>query len=79
MVPAGGGWPDHVQRVEQAGVDSLLIRDHLETGPFGPQLAPLAAAAVAAAYTTKLRVGTMGLATTTGTRRWSPTRRRRST
>lgn len=42
-------------------MDSLLIRDHLETGPFGPQLAPLAAAAVAAAYTTKLRVGTMVL------------------
>jgi probable F420-dependent oxidoreductase len=61
VVPTGGGWADHVRRVEQAGVDTLLIRDHLETGPFGPQLAPLAAAAAAAACTTGLRVGTMVL------------------
>jgi probable F420-dependent oxidoreductase len=61
VVPTGGGWADHVRRVEQAGVDTLLIRDHLETGPFGPQLAPLAAAAAAAAITTRLRVGTMVL------------------
>jgi alkanesulfonate monooxygenase SsuD/methylene tetrahydromethanopterin reductase-like flavin-dependent oxidoreductase (luciferase family) len=61
VVPAGGGWPDHIRRVEQVGVDSLLIRDHLEAAPFGPQLAPLAAAAAAAAYTTRLRVGTMVL------------------
>jgi probable F420-dependent oxidoreductase len=57
----GDGWVDHVRRVEGAGADTLLIRDHLAAGPFGPQLAPLAVASAAAAHTTRLRVGTMVL------------------
>src|ERR1022692_4145866 len=56
-----GGWLGHVRRVEESGADTILIRDHLAAGPFGPQLAPLAAAAAAAAHTSRLRVGTMVL------------------
>ena len=39
----------------------LLVRDHFETGPFGPQFAPFSALAAAAAATTRLHVGTMVL------------------
>ena len=55
------GWLDHIRRLEQSGVDTVLIRDHIAAAPFGPQLAPLAMAATAAAHTTRLRVGTMVL------------------
>jgi probable F420-dependent oxidoreductase len=61
IVPDHGSWLDHVQRIEDCGADTLLIRDHLEPGGFGPQLAPLTAAAAAAAHTTRLRLGTMVL------------------
>jgi len=61
IVPDHGKWLDHVRRVEDSGADTLLIRDHLEPGGFGPQLAPLASAAAAAAHTTRLRLGTMVL------------------
>ena len=55
------GWFEQVRRVEQAGVDTLLVRDHIAAEPFGPQLAPLAMVSAAAAGTSRLRVGTMVL------------------
>ena len=54
-------WFDHVRRVEQCGVDILLVRDHLAVEPFGPQLAPLPLLAAVATATTRLRLGTMVL------------------
>jgi probable F420-dependent oxidoreductase len=54
-------WPDHVRRIEDAGVNTLLIRDHFVAGAYGPQLAPFSALATAAALTSRLRVGTMVL------------------
>ena len=61
VIPGRDGWLDHVRRVEDSGVDTLLIRDHMSAGPFGPQLAPLATASAVAAHSTRLRVGTMVL------------------
>jgi alkanesulfonate monooxygenase SsuD/methylene tetrahydromethanopterin reductase-like flavin-dependent oxidoreductase (luciferase family) len=55
------GWPDHVRRIEDAGVNTLLIRDHFVAGAYGPQLAPFSALATAAAVTSRLHVGTMVL------------------
>jgi probable F420-dependent oxidoreductase len=60
-LPERSGWLDHVRRVEQSGAGTILIRDHIAAGPFGPQLAPMAMAAAAAAHTSRLRVGTMVL------------------
>jgi probable F420-dependent oxidoreductase len=57
----GGAWRDHVRRVEDAGVDVFLVRDHFSAGAFGPQLAPFSALATAAALTTRLHVGTLVL------------------
>ena len=57
----GPAWADHARRVEDAGVDSLLIRDHFSAGAFGQQLAPFSALAAAAAVTGRLHVGTMVL------------------
>lgn len=57
----GPAWADHARRVEDAGVSSLLIRDHFSAGAFGQQLAPFSALAAAAAVTSRLRVGTMVL------------------
>ena len=57
----GPAWLDHVRRVEDAGVDVFLVRDHFAAGAFGQQLAPFASLATAAAITTRLRVGTMVL------------------
>lgn len=57
----GRAWADHARRTEDAGVSSLLIRDHFSAGAFGPQLAPFSALAAAAAVTERLRVGTMVL------------------
>ncbi len=57
----GPAWADHARRAEDAGVGSLLIRDHFSAGAFGQQLAPFSALAAAAAVTTRLRVGTMVL------------------
>jgi probable F420-dependent oxidoreductase len=54
-------WPDHARRVEDSGIDVLLLRDHFMTGPFGPQPAPFSALSAAAAVTTRLHVGTMVL------------------
>lgn len=59
--PDPSSWMDFARRVEDNGVDVLLMRDHFMTGPFGPQLAPLSALAAAAASTTRLHVGTMVL------------------
>jgi probable F420-dependent oxidoreductase len=61
VIPGRDGWIDHVQQAEDSGVDTLLIRDHIAPGPFGPQLAPLATASAVAAHSTRLRVGTMVL------------------
>jgi len=57
----GGAWRDHVRRVEDAGVDVFLMRDHFSAGAFGPQLAPFGALATAAAVTSHLHVGTLVL------------------
>ena len=61
VIPGRDGWIDHVHQAEDSGVDTLLIRDHIASGPFGPQLAPLATASAVAAHSTRLRVGTMVL------------------
>jgi probable F420-dependent oxidoreductase len=47
---------------ETAGFDVLLVRDHWLEEPFGHQLAPLTALAVAAEATSRLRIGTMVIA-----------------
>jgi probable F420-dependent oxidoreductase len=60
-VPRGRAWLDHARRIEDAGIDVLLIRDHFSAGAFGQQLAPFTALASAAAVTTRLRVGTIVL------------------
>jgi probable F420-dependent oxidoreductase len=52
-------WVGHVQRVEALGYDTFLVRDHLTPDFYGPQYAPLATMATAAAVTSRLRVGTM--------------------
>src|SRR5690242_3572818 len=57
----GRAWLDHARRIEDAGIDVLLIRDHFSAGAFGQQLAPFTALASAAAVTTRLRVGTIVL------------------
>lgn len=57
----GPAWADHARRVEDAGVGSLLIRDHFSAGAFGQQLAPFSALAAAAAVTSGLHVGTLVL------------------
>ena len=57
----GPGWASQARRLEDAGISSLLIRDHFAAGAFGPQLAPFSALAAAAAVTTRLRVGTLVL------------------
>lgn len=57
----GPAWADHARRVEDAGVSSLLLRDHFSAGAFGQQLAPFSGLAAAAAVTARLRVGTLVL------------------
>jgi len=57
----GPAWADHARAAEDAGVGSLLLRDHFSAGAFGQQLAPFSALAAAAAVTTRLRVGTLVL------------------
>ena len=57
----GPAWADHARRAEEAGIGSLLIRDHFSAGAFGQQLAPFSALAAAAAVTGRLHVGTMVL------------------
>lgn len=59
--PPPTAWLDFARRVEDSGVDVLLVRDHFVTGPFGPQVAPFSSLAAAAAATTRLHVGTMVL------------------
>lgn len=60
-VLSGPAWIDHVRRIEDAGVDVLLVRDHLSADALGPQWAPFSALATAAAVTERLHVGTMVL------------------
>ncbi|HEY1345166.1 MAG TPA: TIGR03621 family F420-dependent LLM class oxidoreductase, partial [Streptosporangiaceae bacterium] len=57
----GPAWAEQARRIEDAGVGSLLIRDHFSAGAFGQQLAPFSALAAAAAVTERLHVGTMVL------------------
>jgi probable F420-dependent oxidoreductase len=57
----GPAWADQARRLEDAGISSLLLRDHFAAGAFGQQLAPFSALAAAAAVTTRLRVGTLVL------------------
>src|SRR2546421_10693341 len=57
----GRAWLDHARRVEDAGIDVLLIRDHFSAGAFGQPLAPFTALASAAAGTTRPRGGTIVL------------------
>ena len=52
-------WRGLARRVEALGYDTLLIRDHLVSDVFGPQLAPLVALMAAADATATLRVGTL--------------------
>jgi probable F420-dependent oxidoreductase len=56
------GLLDTACRAEAAGYDTLLIRDHFVTEPFGDQLAPVVALAALAESTTTLRLGTLVLA-----------------
>ena len=60
-VREGRAWLDYARRIEDTGIDVLLIRDHFSAGAFGPQLAPFTALAAAAAVTSRLRVGTIVL------------------
>ena len=57
----GPAWTEHARRAEDAGIASLLIRDHFSAGAFGQQLAPFSALAAAAAVTERLHVGTLVL------------------
>jgi probable F420-dependent oxidoreductase len=57
----GREWLDFARRVEDSGIDVLLLRDHFSAGAFGQQLAPFSGLA-AAAVTTRLRVGTLVVA-----------------
>ena len=59
---SGRSWIDHARRVEAAGVNIFLVRDHLSRDALGPQWAPFSALATAAASTIDLRIGTMVLA-----------------
>ncbi len=43
----GPAWADHARAAEEAGVGSLLLRDHFSAGAFGQQLAPFSALAAA--------------------------------
>lgn len=52
----GHDWPETARRIEDLGYSTMLVPDHL-----GDQLAPLPALAVAAAATTRLRVGSFVL------------------
>ncbi|HTW08480.1 MAG TPA: TIGR03621 family F420-dependent LLM class oxidoreductase [Acidimicrobiales bacterium] len=55
------GWLDRVRRVEDAGVSTLLVRDHFIAEAYGAQFAPFSALAAAAAASSRLHVGTMVL------------------
>lgn len=52
-------WFMKVQRAEELGYATLLLRDHFMPGTFGDQLAPISALMTAAMVTNKLRVGSM--------------------
>ena len=60
-VREGGAWLDFARRVEDSGVDVLLLRDHFSAGAFGQQLAPFSGLAAAAAVTSPPRLGTIVL------------------
>ena len=57
----GSAWTDQARRLEGAGINSLLIRDHFSAAAFGQQLAPFSALAAASAVTTRLTLGTLVL------------------
>jgi probable F420-dependent oxidoreductase len=60
-VREGRAWLDFARRVEDDGIDALLLRDHFSAAAFGQQLAPFSGLAAAAAVTTRLRLGTIVL------------------
>jgi probable F420-dependent oxidoreductase len=60
-VHEGRAWLEFARRVEDGGVDVLLLRDHFSAGAFGQQLAPFSGLAAAAAVTTRLGLGTLVL------------------
>ena len=57
----GPAWADQARRIEESGINSLLIRDQFSAAAFGQQLAQFSALAAAAAVTTRLTVGTLVL------------------
>ncbi len=56
--PSADAWVARARRIEELGYATLLMPDRL----VGPILSPLPALSVAAAVTTRLRVGTFVLA-----------------
>ncbi len=60
-VPSGKQLLDEARRAEDLGYATFVLRDHLVTEPFGPQLAPLPALTAVASATTTLRIGTLVL------------------
>ena len=52
--PNGAGWRDKARKLEDLGYSTLFMPDH-----FGTELAPLPGIAMAAAYTTTLRIGAL--------------------
>lgn len=52
---------DEARVAEDFGYSTLLVRDHFVAEPFGDQLAPFVALAVAAGSTSTLRIGTLVL------------------
>ena len=53
---SAASWRDRARKIEDLGFSTLFMPDH-----FGQELAPLPAIAMAAAHTTTLRVGALGL------------------
>jgi probable F420-dependent oxidoreductase len=54
QVGTAAEWRDKARKLEDLGYSTLFMPDH-----FGPELAPLPAIAMAAAYTTTLRIGSL--------------------
>jgi len=54
-------WVTKARQIEDVGYNTLLIRDHFISEPFGDQFAPIAALMAAADATTTLRVGNLVL------------------
>jgi probable F420-dependent oxidoreductase len=55
----GAAWRDHVRKIESSGFATLLLRDHIVSDYFGDQYGPIAAMAMAAAFSERLHVGSL--------------------